>query len=380
MDLARRRSLFPVCQNYIYFNHAAVSPLATPARRAMETTLAELNESGAFEWQRWIAALDRTRASLARLVGASSAEIAFAKNTSAGLGLVAHGLDWRPGDRVVTFECEFPANLYPWLALRDRGVQVDLLPEADLADLDRVRKACRSARLLSISFVQYLSGFRADLAAIGQICHETGTLLLVDAIQGLGAFPLNVKQCQIHFLAADGHKWLTGPEGAGFAFIDESVLDQLTPREVGWLSVSNWEDFTAPVHAASTPGPLPWHADARRFECGTYNTVGLIGLGAAVDLLLEIGVDAIAQHVLDLGDSLIKGLQSYEYNIVGGNFVRHHRSGITSFRHPRHTAEELVKRLLTHKIVCAARNGCVRIAPHLYNSPAEVASFLAHLS
>jgi len=380
MDLAQRRSLFPVCQDHIYFNHAAVSPIATPTRQAMEAALAEQNESGSVAWQRWIAALDRTRASLARLIGASVEEIGFTKNTSAGLGLVAQGLDWRRGDRVVTFVCEFPANLYPWLALRDRGVEVDLLPEAALADLDQIRCACRGARLLSISFVQYLSGFRADVEAIGQICHETGTLLMVDAIQGLGAFPLNVKQCKIHFLAADGHKWLTGPEGAGFAFVDESVLDQLTPREIGWLSVANWEDFTAAAQASAVAGSLMWQAGARRFECGTYNTAGLIGLGTAVDLLLEIGVEATAQHILDLGDKLRSGLKFYKCHIAGENYGLAHRSGITSFRHPTFSAEELVSRLLGDKIVCAARNGHVRIAPHLYNAPAEIAKFLECLA
>src|SRR6185312_10216733 len=144
--------------------------------------------------------------------------------------------------------------------------------------------------------VQYLTGFRADLAAIGSICRETGTLFVVDGIQGLGAFPLNVKRCGIHALAADGHKWLTGPEGAGFLFVDDAVLDQITPREVGWLSVAPWEDYTAARRAAANPAPLEWRPGAARFESGSLNTAGLVGLGAAVELLLSVGVEAVAAH------------------------------------------------------------------------------------
>ncbi|MGH9483121.1 MAG: aminotransferase class V-fold PLP-dependent enzyme, partial [Terriglobales bacterium] len=227
-----------MAQSCVYFNHAAASPLATTTRKAMERVLAELNQSGPpLDWQAWLTALDRTRHALARLIGAQARDIAFTKNTSEGLCSVAQGLEWARGDRVVSFECEFPANLYPWLALRPRGVELELLPPAALSDLDRLRQALRGARLLSVSFVQYLSGFRADLEAIGELCHEAGALFVVDAIQGLGAFPVDVRRAGIHALAADGHKWLTGPEGAGFLYVSPELLDQLTPAEVGWLSV-----------------------------------------------------------------------------------------------------------------------------------------------
>ncbi|MGH9520049.1 MAG: aminotransferase class V-fold PLP-dependent enzyme, partial [Terriglobales bacterium] len=229
------RPLFPVAATCAYLNHAAVSPLATPTRRAMEELLATSCGPGVRDWRARFARLEEIRALLARLVGAAPAEIAFTKNTTEALSIVAQGLDWRPGDRVVSFESEFPANLYPWLALRPRGVTVELLPEAAILDLDRLRRACRSVRLLSLSFVQYLSGLRADLAAIGAICRETGTLFVVDGIQGLGAFPIDVKACGIHALANGAQKWLMAPEGAGFLFLDQAVLEQFQPREVGWL-------------------------------------------------------------------------------------------------------------------------------------------------
>lgn len=375
-QLQRLRSYFPLSQRLAYFNHAAVSPIATPTREAMQELLADVNEFGALHWQAWIAALDRARSTLARLVGASPAEIAFTKNTSEGLATIARGLAWQPGDRVVSFAGEFPANLYPWLALRPQGVRVELLPQAALLDFEALRRACRGARVLSVSFVQYLSGFRADLAAIGQICRETRTLFVVDAIQGLGAFPLDAKRCGIHALAADGHKWLTGPEGAGLLFVDAVVVDQITPPEVGWLSVAAWEDFSAPQAAASSPAPLAWRPGAARFECGTLNTVGIIGLAAAVELLLSVGIETIAEHILALGQQLAQGLRQQGCELLNLSDDAASRSGITSFRHPRMDANAVVAQLEAQGILCASRGGWVRCAPHLYNTPAEVARLL----
>lgn len=372
MELARIRDFFPVAQRLIYCNHAAVSPLATPTRQAMERTIAEVNEFGALHWKDWATAIEAARNGMAALVGAQAAELALVKNTSEGLSILAQGLDWRPGDTVVGFGCEFPANLYPWLALRPRGVQVELLPEAALLDLDRIRKACQGARLLAMSFVQYLTGFRADLAAIGSICRETGTLFVVDGIQGLGAFPLNVKRCGIHALAADGHKWLTGPEGAGFLFVDEAVLDQVAPSSVGWLSVEAWEDFAAALHAARAPAGLRWRAGAARFECGTLNMVGTVGLAAAIQLLCDAGIERIANHLLALGTHLAQALRSSGCELLLLSEEPRHRSGITSFRHPDTPSEVLVAELERQHIVCANRNGWVRCSPHLYNTFEEV--------
>ena len=380
MNLAEARTCFPIVQQRIYCNNAAIAPLATPTRQAMEQVLAQLSEFGPpTNWQEWVGALGRVRSTLARLVGASPAEIAFTKNTSEGLATLAQGIDWRPGDHIVAFDCEFPANLYPWLALRSRGVVVDLLPAAALTDLEQIRRACRGARLLSISFVQYVSGFRADLGAIGAICRETGTWFLVDAIQGLGAFPVDVKRAGIHALAADGHKWLTAPEGAAFLFVDEALLPHLTPTEVGWLSVAAWDDITASQRAAAA-GSLTWRPGAARFECGTLNYVGLIGLGAAVELLLSVGIEAIAAHLLGLGDRLLAGLRQQGCELLLLADAPQHRSGITSFRHPAHATDRIVARLEAAHIVCSNRDGWVRCSPHLYNSPEEMDRLLASLS
>jgi len=380
LTLASARELFPLVRRCTYLNNASQAPIATPTRAAIEAAATELNQSGPpLDWRATLSALEAMRQRFALLVNArGAAEIAFIKNTSEGLATVAQGLEWRSGDRVVSFECEFPANLYPWLALRSRGVQLDLLPEAALSDLEQIRKACRGAKLLTLSFVQFLSGFRADLEAVGGICRETGTWLVVDAIQGLGAFPVDVQRAGIHALAADGHKWLTAPEGAGLLYVAPALLEVLRPPEIGWLSVAAWDDLAA-SHRAALAGELNWRSGAARLECGSLNMLGLAGLDAAVHLLQQVGIAAIAEHVLALGDQLRTGLRAFGCEILRDSDPAVRRSGITSFRHPALAAEDVVARSGQAKIICSARNGWLRCSPHLYNSGDEIASLLATL-
>ena len=197
---------FPVRQHLVYLNHAAVSPLCRPAADAMREFAADAMEYGSLHYGQWMETYEGLRVAAARL-------IALVKNTSEGIATIAMGLDWRPGDKVVAFREEFPANYYPWKRLEQTGVQVEWLSYLD--PLERIDQACRGARLLAISFVQYLSGHRVDLEAIGEICHRHRCAYLVDAIQGLGAFPVDVRRAHIDALAADGHKWMLGPEGCG---------------------------------------------------------------------------------------------------------------------------------------------------------------------
>lgn len=381
-DFSPYREQFPVTRHLAYFNHAAVSPLSTPARRAMEALLADVNEQGALHWQDWIRDYEATKVELARLIGASPSEIALLKNTSECLSTVALGVDWRPGDRVVGVESEFPSNLYPWLRLRERGVTLDLLPETPAGiDLDDLRRRCKGARLLAISFVQFLSGYRIDLAAVGAICRETGTLFVVDAIQGLGAFPVDVKRAGIHVLAADGHKWMTGPEGSALFYLSPEALEQITPREVGWQSVESSVEFDAGRRLYHNPGPFPWRSGSSRFECGTWNTVGAYGLGAAARFLQEVGIGPIAARVLELTDRLVAGLEERGAQILGprraGETAAHDfRSGIVSFRMPGRDSAALVQKLEAARVVCSCRSGWVRCSPHFYNSEDEIGRLL----
>src|SRR5579871_3790576 len=234
---------FPVREHLIYLNHAAVAPVVKRAADAMKHLADDCTQFGSLHYDQWLAAYESLRVAAAKLIGADRSEIALVKNTSEGIATVAIGLDWKPGDRVVAFEEEFPANYFPWKRLESRGVRVTWLSVKD--PLDRIDEACRGARLLAISFVQYLSGYRAPLRAIGDICRRHGCLYLVDAIQGLGAFPIDVKQCGIHALAADGHKWLLGPEGCGILYIDAELQAQVEPVEFGWTNVAQYADYAS---------------------------------------------------------------------------------------------------------------------------------------
>jgi cysteine desulfurase / selenocysteine lyase len=283
------------------------------------------------------------------------------KNTSEGIATVAMGLDWRPGDRVVAFEEEFPANLYPWRRLEAKGVRVDLLSVYD--PLDRINEATRGARLLAISFVQYLSGFRANLKAIGEICRRHDCFFLLDAIQGLGAFPLDVNECHIDALAADGHKWMLGPEGCGILYVRKDRQDAIDPVEFGWTNVARYNEY-ASVDLALRP-------DAGRYECGTLNTIGCFGLKASLEFILEVGVERIGPAVQALGDCLACGVTGKGYELACERTTEN-GAGIVSFRRADVDARVVVRRLMDAGVLAAPRRGWVRAAPHFYVSPEEI--------
>ena len=365
LDVDRYRSQFPVTESLVYMNHAAVSPLSRRVRDAMVGLLDEVHQRGAENWQQWVRTYDTARRSLAQLLNADPGEIALTKNTSEGVSTFANGLEWRPGDEIVSIEGEFPSNYYAWKALEKRGVVLRLVqPQRGLVSHESIVSALSSrTRVVAVSFVDYLSGLRLDLEKLGQACAAQGCLLFVDAIQGLGAFPLDVKAAQIAGLAADGHKWLLGPEGAGVLYVSRQVMERVTPTEVGWWGVRHWADFTK--------RELSWRDDARRYECGTLNTVGIYGLGAAVDFLLEVGIPNIAERVLDLTDRLRRGLLDRGHSVFGPK-AREEASGIVSFVPRQGTAEGLLESFLAHRVQVAARCGMVRVSPHFYNTEAEI--------
>ncbi|HLK48357.1 MAG TPA: aminotransferase class V-fold PLP-dependent enzyme [Bryobacteraceae bacterium] len=352
---------FPVRQRLVYLNHAAVAPLCRPAANAMKQLAEDCLQFGSLHNDQWMATYAGLRVAAARLIGARQSEIALVKNTSEGIATIAMGLNWKPGDRMVGFGEEFPANYFPWKRLEQRGVTVTWLSVKD--PLDRIDEACRGARLLSISFVQYLSGYRAPLQAIGEICRRNQCIFMVDAIQGLGAFPVDVKASGIHALAADGHKWLLGPEGCGILYIDERLQPEVEPVEFGWTNVAQYADY-----GSRDMGLRP---DAGRYECGTLNTIGCYGLRAAIEFLLEIGIEEIAGVVEDLGNRIAAGVRAKGYEILDGRTPQT-GAGIVSFRKPGYDAAELVRKLRAEGITAAPRAGWVRTSPHFYVRPDEI--------
>ncbi len=364
----RHADQFPVRDRLVYLNHAAVAPLSRPAADAMKRLADDCLHFGSLHYSEWLAVYEGLRVAAAKLMGADRSEIALVKNTSEGIATVALGLDWKPGDRMVGFREEFPANYYPWKRLEEKGIEVTWLSVTD--PLERIDEATKGARLLAISFVQFLSGHRAPIQAIGEICRRNDCIYMVDAIQGLGAFPLDVRTCGVDALAADGHKWLLGPEGCGILYINQALQDRVDPVEFGWTNVAQYNDYAS--------RDMALRPDAGRYECGTLNTIGCFGLKASIEFLLDVGLGEIAPVVQNLGDRIARGVQAKGYEVLG-NRTPETGAGIVSFRKPQHEAGEIVRKLRASGIITAARAGWVRTSPHFYNSPSEIDRLLEAL-
>lgn len=364
----RYRNRFPVTERLIYLNHAAVAPLCRPAAEAMQSLAQDALDFGSEHYQNWLDTYEGLRVAAARLIGATPREIAIVKNTSEGIATVAAGMDWKPGDIVVAFQEEFPSNFYPWKRLEARGVEVRWLSIFD--DLDCIDRACEGARLLAVSFVQYLSGYRVDLEKIGEICARRGCFFLVDAIQGLGAFPIDVRAAHIDALAADGHKWLLGPEGCGLLYIKQERQDEIEPIEFGWTNVAKYYDYSS--------RDMTLRSDAGRYECGTLNTIGCYGLRASIEFLLEVGMEQTAPAIQALGDRIHRGVTAMGFETLGRRSPET-GAGIVSFRKPGIEAHAIVRKLKDASIVTAPRQGWVRASPHFYIAPAEIDRMLAEL-
>jgi cysteine desulfurase/selenocysteine lyase len=355
------RDQFPVTENLVYLNHAGVSPLCRPAATAMKQLADDALHYGSHHYDKWLDAYEGLRVAAARLIGADRAEIAIVKNTSEGIAAVSGGIDWRPGDKIVAFEEEFPANYFPWKRLEEKGVKINWLRFAD--PLDRIDEATKGARLLTISFVQYLGGYRADLRAIGEICQRHGALFFVDAIQGLGAFPLDVRKCRIHALAADGHKWMLGPEGCGILYIQREIQDLIQPVEFGWTNTARYADYSS--------RDMTLRPDAGRYECGTLNTIGIYGLRAALDFILEVGVERIGDAVQSLGDRVAAAVAKKGYTLLQPRTPQN-GAGIVSFRRDGVDSRVVVRKLRDAGFEPAPRQGWVRVSPHFYIDPDEM--------
>ncbi|MBX9602981.1 MAG: aminotransferase class V-fold PLP-dependent enzyme [Bryobacteraceae bacterium] len=363
-----RRGEFPVTRRLIYLNHAAVAPLSRRAAEAMKKLADDACEYGSLHYSDWEATYAALRESAARMIGASAAEIAIVKNTSEGISTVALGMDWKPGDKVVAFREEFPANLFPWQRLAAKGVQVEWLSIYD--SLEGIDEAARGAKLLAISYVNYLSGFRANLEAIGEICRRRGAFFFVDAIQGLGIFPVDVERMRIDALAADGHKWLLGPEGCGILYLRREWQDRIEPVEFGWTNIAGFNDYAC--------RDMSLRADAGRYECGTLNTIGVYGLRAAFDLLLEVGVETVAETVLGLTGRIAAGAAALGYETA----IPHEPetgSGIVSVRKEGLDSGDLVGRLRANGVAASPRQGWLRLSPHFYVTSNEIDRVLGML-
>ncbi len=364
-----RHAEFPVAERYTYLNHAALGPLPRRTADAITELAQDFRDKGVLAEAKWFGSIARTRALVSKLLNVSTAEIAFTKNTSQGLSIVAASLPWKPGDIVVTVKGEFPANVYPWLALQQQGVTVRYVrPRNGRIVLQDLEAALHGARFLAISWVQYSNGYRIDLDAVSKLCASRKVLLCLDAIQGAGALPLDLQATPVDFCAFGAHKWMLAPQGVGVLYVNQRVRDLLQPANVGWLGV-DWRDYTAFDY------DTPLSDTAARYEEGTRSLVGIAGLEQSLGLLLAVGQARIAQHLQQLTDQLAHQLMTMGYRIMTP-LEHEHRSGILTFCHPQRSAQELFDALRAARIVGAVREGGVRLSPHLYNTRDDVDAVL----
>jgi cysteine desulfurase/selenocysteine lyase len=356
-----RRREFPVVGRWAYFDHAAVAPLPRRSGEAIRAWVADQERNGVVNWPAWGKKVEETRGDLARLINAHVDEIAFIPNTTTGIGLVAEGFPWRPGDSVVTAAEEYPSNLYPWMNLADRGVSLRMVPTRSDGRIwvdDLAEAIDGSTRVLTISHVEFASGFRNDLDALSELCRDRGVALFVDAIQGLGPLTIDVRRTPIDFLAADGHKWLLGPEGAGVLFIRRDWIERLRPIGVGWKSV---------VSSYNTPGAdFVLKAGAERWEGGTFAMAPLQAFGASVKLFLEIGPEVVSARILDRAEAVRQIARSAGWGIHGSDRPED-QSGIVALEHSTIDPDAFALGLRARGIAVACRRGRIRVSPHIYN-------------
>lgn len=365
MDIDQLRTQFPVTERYIYLNHAAVAPVSAAVRRAMDEIVGGAATHGLAQLDVWRQLYSDARRSAARLVGAQPAQVAFLKNTTDGLIAAALGVDWRQGDNIVLARGEFPANVYPWLNLARRGVTVRWVEEQQhrLRVDDFAAAIDARTRVLSISSVGFFAGFRNDLAALGRLCRERDVLFVVDGIQSVGALQIDFEALGIDCLAADGHKWLMGPEGCALFVVSNRALEQLQVAGLGWSSVHSAYDFLN--------YDMQLQPDARRFETGTQNTVGIAGLRAAIELLLDIGMPQVESRILSLTQRLADGLTGHGYQILGSRQPQE-ASGIVTLRSSIVSSGQLSSALTAAAVQHTERGATVRLSPHVYNTEDEI--------
>jgi cysteine desulfurase/selenocysteine lyase len=361
---------FPVRKNLVYFNHAAVAPLPRRVAAAITAHNENVRDRGAADWRRWNAAIEATRAKAARFLGAGREEIAFLPNTSWGLNLVARSFPWKEGDNVVTDDMEFPSNAYPWLALEERGIECRLAKNRDgrITAEDIAAKVDARTRIVAVSWVAFHNGWVYPIEEISKLCRERGILLVLDAIQGLGALPMDVRAAGVDVLSADSHKWLLGPEGCAIFYVSESARERVPSLFAGWWNIKHETGYL--------DYKLDFYDGARRYEPGTLPTANLAGLAAALDLLTEAGAETVRSRILETCAALQLGLEQRGWKVASPLPLR---SGILSASLPGTDSRIAAKRLEENEIITAPREGAVRFSPHFFNDAAEVSRILTVL-
>lgn len=365
MNKAEVRSLFKYLETgRIYFNHASTGPLSTRVLDKINERLILSSEGEIDDFQSFLSVAVETKNFLAEMLNTNADSLAFIDNTTNGINLLAQGLNWSKGDRIILNEIEFPANVYPFLNLQEQGVIVDFVKSKDgaVSAEDIIASVKPNTKLISVSFVQFLAGYKVDLQKLGKFCKENNITFAVDAIQGFGAFNIDVVKNNVDFISCGSQKWLLGIQGLAFVYVSNELREKLSPKYVGWLSVENaWNllDFK-----------LKLRKSADQYQTGTVNTLGIYALNASLKLFKEYGYENVSNDVLNNTKFLIRELKGINSEFVCHVFDEEYLSGIVSIRHNK--VDELFKFLTDNKISIAVRDGILRFSPHFYNTFEEI--------
>lgn len=365
MTIEEVRDQFPYLKlGKIYLNHASLSPVPMPVIERANLFLKRRSETHIDDMSQYISDSEEAKQKLALLMNGDPDRFAFFDNTSTGLNILAQGLEWKPGDRVLLNDVEFPSNVYPFLNLKGLGVEIDFVhSKKGAVNSDDILAAVRpETKLISISAVQFLSGYRANLKRIGEYCRENGIIFSVDAIQALGALPVDVKECKIDFLSSGTQKWLLGLMGLSFIYITEELQHEITPRFVGWASMDNQTSLLDYNFA--------FKKSADALQNGTINMIGVNGLIGAIDLIHAVGINRIESRIIEHTLYMNERLQEIGIKPLSAKYKTKNLSGIVSFSSPR--AKMIHQKLTEAKISSSLREGFIRLSHHFYNTTEEL--------
>lgn len=364
MNVLNARDKFPYLKHgTIYFNHASMGPISTLVREKLNELLFEKSETEIDNYKKFLSTADETKSLLAKLINTSPDRIAFVDNTSNGVNILAQGIKWKRGDRILLNDLEFPANVYPFLNLISEGVEIDFVKSHDgiVSAEDIVESIKPATRLVSVSQVQFLTGYRIDLAAVGKVCREKGIIFSVDAIQGLGAVQLDVQKDCVDFISCGTQKWLLGLQGFAFIYLTEDLQNRIQQKYVGWTSVKQaWSllDYN-----------LQLKKSAESFQNGTINFLGVYALNTSLKFLNEFGFESIEKNVIENSLYLINEFEKIGITPYLKKCSKNNLAGIVSFKHK--SSKNIFDLLSEKNIICSLREGMIRFSPHFYNVKEE---------
>lgn len=372
MTISEARELFPhIKEGKIYFNHASTGPFSTKVLSVLDKQIKEKTIGEIDGYENFVSTTAETKALLGSMINCPPDNIAFTDNTTNSINILARGLTWKEGDEIILNDLEFPANVYPFLNLKEKGVNIKFVPSNNgIVETEKLIEAVtEKTKLISVSFVQFLTGYRIDLEKLGQFCEEKNILLCVDAIQGLGAIKLDVQKCKINFLACGTQKWLLGMMGLSFIYVDDNLLKNIKPAYAGWLSVENaWDLLNY---------NLTYRPNAERFQPGTLNAFGIYVLNTSLKIFRDAGLTEVENAVISNSTYFINRLVELGLEPILRDVQKNNIAGIVSFRHQK--ANQIFKLLMDNDIHCAVREGMVRFAPHFYNTKDDIDIVINHL-